>query len=498
MSSIPVPVNKLPIATKFAYGIGQVAEGIKSRGFDYFAFFYFTQVLGLSGSLAGIAVAIALIFDAVTDPVAGHLSDNWNSRLGRRHPFMYAAALPMALSWYMLFFPPEGLGQAGLFIWFLSFAVLVRGSMTLYHVPHMALGAELSDDYAERTSVVQYRTFCGMVGGLGIIGFGIYFFFPESPEFSNGMLNPAGYPAFALFSALVMFFTIWYSAFGTRREIPHLPKPPADAAPFSIRDTAREFALAWRNHSFRALFLGFSLFAISISIGTTLGTHMNVFFWGFDTTQISMLVAPIALGFVVGVVISGRLHMRFDKKPSLITAALLSGFIGQTAVVLRLADLLPANGEAGLFEIIFGLQLLLGVAAGIGYTSAGSMMADVAHDQFMQTGRNQQGILFAAVAFSSKVGSAGGHLLAGVGIDLISFPLQEDPVQVAPYLVMRLGLLSLLAAPLTLTGVYAYTRYRISRESYEASIKSLPAARAVEPDPAAARDGAATVSISTR
>ena len=91
-------MHRLNLRTKFAYGVGQVAEGIKSRGFDYIAFFYFTQVLGLAGSLAGIAVAIALVFDAVTDPVAGHLSDNWKSRLGRRHPFMYAAALPLAVA----------------------------------------------------------------------------------------------------------------------------------------------------------------------------------------------------------------------------------------------------------------------------------------------------------------------------------------------------------------------------------------------------------------
>ena len=139
-------VQTLPVTTKFAYGIGQVAEGIQSRGFDYFAFFYFTQVLGLAGSLAGLAVAIALIFDAVTDPVAGHLSDNWRSRLGRRHPFMYASALPLGVFWCLLYFPPTGLGQTGLFLWLLGVALLVRAAMTLYHVPHMALGAELSDD----------------------------------------------------------------------------------------------------------------------------------------------------------------------------------------------------------------------------------------------------------------------------------------------------------------------------------------------------------------
>ncbi len=466
-------MHRLPLTTKFAYGLGQIGEGIKSRGFDYIAFFYFTQVLGLTGALAGAAVAIALVFDAVTDPVAGHLSDNWRSRRGRRHPFMYAAALPLGLFWYLLFFPPEGLGQIGLFAWFLAFAVLVRSSMTLYHVPHMALGAELSDDYAERTSVVQWRTFSGMVGGLGVIGFGIWYFFPPTAEHDNGLLDPAGYPAFAAFSAFLMFFTIWYSAWGTRKEIPRLPGPPDEPEPFSLAATYAEFRLAWQNPSFRSLFVGFSLFAISISIGTTLSTHLNVFYWGFGTGQISTLIAPTALGFVIGVAACGVLHRRFDKKPTLIAACIVSGVLGHLGVLARMAGWMPPNGSALLFQIIFALLFGVGIAAGIGYTSAGSMMADVAQDQFLRTGRNQQGILFAAVAFSGKLGSAGGHLMAGVGISLIAFPLQSEPGEIASGLILRLGLLSLAAAPVAAAGIWAYTSYRIDRVSYEASMREL-------------------------
>ena len=105
-----------------------------------------------------------------------------------------------------------------------------------------------------------------------------------------------------------------------------------------------------------------------------------------------------------------------------------------------------------------------------------ALATDAAHDQFLRTGRKPQGILFAAVALSGKLGSAGGHFLAGVGIDLIHFPLQSDPGQVAPHLIARLGLLSLLAAPLVLAGVYAFVRYRISRASYEAARRSPAAA----------------------
>ena len=95
----------LSFAVKLNFGIGQIAEGLKTCVFSTFLLFYYNQVLGLSGTLAGLAITIALLFDAVTDPVAGSVSDRWQSPLGRRHPFMYASAIPLAISFILLFSP---------------------------------------------------------------------------------------------------------------------------------------------------------------------------------------------------------------------------------------------------------------------------------------------------------------------------------------------------------------------------------------------------------
>ena len=143
-----------------------MAEGVKTCSFSAFLLFYYNQVLGLSGDLAGAAIALALIFDAVTDPIAGSVSDRWRGPRGRRHPFMYASAAPLGVSFFLLFAPwvrVDEVGQSGLFAWMLLATILTRASMTLYHVPHMALGAELSEDYDERTLLVAIRHFfrCG-------------------------------------------------------------------------------------------------------------------------------------------------------------------------------------------------------------------------------------------------------------------------------------------------------------------------------------------------
>ena len=468
-------MNKVSLQTKFAYGLGQIAEQVKNQGFNAFLFFYFTQVLGLSGSLAGAAVLIALIFDAITDPIAGSLSDNWKSPRGRRHPFMYAAAVPLGFFWYLLFIPPSGLGQAGLFLWLTTFAILVRGAMTLYHVPHLALGAELSNDYLERTSIVTWRTLLAVGGGVAVSVISYPLFFPETDAYANGMLNPSGYPHFALFGAALMIATIWYSAWGTRSEIPRLPKAPENPEPFSFGRIFEEFKIAWENVSFRSVFIGFTFFGVFIGVMTTLGTHLNVFFWGFSVAQLSMLFIPTAIGFVIGVAISRKLHERFDKKPTLVVGAGVSAIFGSLAVIARLLGLMPSPGSEAVFPIVLGLLSIVGIVAGVGYTSAGSMMADVAQDMYARTGRAQQGILFAAVAFAGKVGSAGGHFVAGVGIDLIDFPLKADPTEIAPYLITRLGLLSLISFPVSIAAVWSYGRYEISRASYEANAESSDA-----------------------
>ncbi len=93
-ASVADDTKALSFGLKFWYGLGQLAEGVKNTAFSFFLVFYFNQVLGLSGTLSGTAIFIALVFDAVSDPVAGSLSDRLRSRWGRRHPFMYASAAP--------------------------------------------------------------------------------------------------------------------------------------------------------------------------------------------------------------------------------------------------------------------------------------------------------------------------------------------------------------------------------------------------------------------
>ncbi|MDX1736208.1 MAG: MFS transporter, partial [Halioglobus sp.] len=166
-----MPETAPPLSRRhnLAYGLGQFAWASKDVCFHYFLFFYYTQYLGLSASLAGLAAMLALIADGISDPLIGSISDNLRSRRwGRRHPFMLAAIVPYCLALVCMFNPPGELSEGQLFAWYLVFAITVRTLLKLFTVPHMALGAELTADYGERTTVATYRNTLGYIGGLTI------------------------------------------------------------------------------------------------------------------------------------------------------------------------------------------------------------------------------------------------------------------------------------------------------------------------------------------
>ena len=107
---------------------------------------FYNQVLGVSAALCGTAFFIASVVDGISDPLVGGLSDSVQTRWGRRHPLMFGAAFPLGLCFYLMYQPPDGLSEQGLFWWFTLTMVGVRIAKTFYAVPHAALGAELTDN----------------------------------------------------------------------------------------------------------------------------------------------------------------------------------------------------------------------------------------------------------------------------------------------------------------------------------------------------------------
>src|SRR5215831_17116968 len=190
---------------KLWYAVGQTGQSVTDFGFGTLLFIYYNQVLGLSGSYTGLGVAIALFFDALVDPAVGSWSDGFQSKKwGRRHLFMAASIVPLGLLFFGLFWPPNGMTQWQLFLWFTLFSILLRVALTFFNVPYLSLGAEFSQNYQERTQIVAVRIFAGALSILGITLIGWNFFFVSSPADPTPQLTRAPYFSYAIASSLVL------------------------------------------------------------------------------------------------------------------------------------------------------------------------------------------------------------------------------------------------------------------------------------------------------
>ena len=470
--------KKLSVLAKTAYGVGQLAEGLKNSSFELFVFFYYNQVLGLSGTLTGLATLIALGFDSVTDPMTGSISDSFRHRWGRRHPFIYAAAVPLGVAFALLFRPPAGMGDVGLFLWLAVFSVLTRTAMTVYHVPHLALGAELSDDYRERTTIVAYRTLFQVIGAAiaAIVGLGV--FFAATPQYPSGQLNPAAYPPYAVFCGVVMVFTVIASAAGTHRRIPLLRQPDHEPEPFSLGRVWGELGEALSNESFRALFVGIVIFFVMRGVQTSLGLHMVTYFWGLTTKEILGINMILIAGLIVGVPFWTIVARGLDKKPTFLLGVGCFTLFNSAPPLLRIAGWFPQHIAPEYVPLLLALGFLAAFGGAAGLVTAGSMMADIADEHELRTGRRQEGIFFGALAFAGKSASGFGHQIAGLGIDAIGFPTHAVPGQVPHEVIDRLGILfGPGIAIFAVIAIFVIARYRLDRSAHQRIVEKLEARR---------------------
>lgn len=459
--------GKVPRALKFGYALGAAAETIISVAFNAFNFFFYTNILGIPGTLAGLAITIALVFDAISDPVVGAWSDRWRSKLGRRHPFMLTAPIPVMVSLYFVYSPPENLETFGLFVWLTVLTVIMRSSMTLYHVPHLALGAELSADFTERTRIMSLNTLIGAVGGYGIAFYAYAQFFAASPGYPNGMLNPAAYHQLAVWAAGIGGSIMVLTTITTMTVIPRLPPLHKDIAPFSFTVFISDFQSALKNRNYLLLLVGYLLLSATIGLRETINIHVNTYYWELIPAEIKYFTIFGVLGPIIGFMLSAPLHNKFEKKPVLVACLVTFLMITTTPILLRMTGLFPANDSPLFVPTLLTFYVMTIAVASILLISAMSALADVADEHELETGRRQEGIFYSARSFFGKASSGFGHLLAGIAIDVIEFPVNAQPGTVDSHTIFQLGLVD---GPLAVIpgciAIYFYMKFGITRKRH--------------------------------
>ena len=467
-------MNQVSWRIRLAFGVGQLPEGIKSAAFGFFLLFYYNQVLGLSGTLSGIAIFIAMLVDAVSDPMVGALSDSTRSRWGRRHPYMYASAIPFALSFYFLFVPMDGLSEMGLFWWLTIFSILTRTFMTFYSVPHMSLGAELTSDYDERTLLSSLRMVLQLVGMFGVLIGGPILFFGATEEFDNGQLNPDAYPPFALAAFFVMVIGVWLSALGTHSHIRYLPQA-AEGARFSPLSVIKDLIQAFKIRAFSAVVSASIIAGMNQGMLQALIIYTSTYFFELTPTQLTFQFAGGVVGVVTGSALTRPLSNFVREKRNLyILGYAWYALFNSYVIILRLLDLLPDNGHPMIAPLYIISGTISGIGLGVAIPLGASMIADITDEHERRYGNRQEGIYYAAASFAGKAIGGSGAILAGLIIDFAGIPQGADPSTVAPEAVARFGwALGPSVLIMTAMAIGCITFYNISRADHAGILREI-------------------------
>ena len=408
--------SALPLSLKAAYASGQLVELIVGSMLNVFVLFYVTAVCGLPGGLAGVALGAGLVVDAVIDPLIGSVSDGWRSRFGRRAPFMAAGLLPILISFNLLFSLPSTLSDISLFLWLMLLSVSLRISLSLFSLPYQALGAELSDDYTERSSIAAWRWGIGILGTVAVIvlGYGVFLSGP------GGMSHRAGYLQLTLVlsgmlvcGALVAILT----GLATRQRQHATPAPTAPL----LRRLPREVGEVFRNPTFRILFFSSLLFNIATGVNQALALHIGTFFWRLTSAQLQLLALAAVVGLVFGAPIASLLVPRIEKRTMLLIGMAGMALCNAGPTTLRLLGLLAVTGPE--LTLVLAVTAMTGGALmALSIITFLSIMADAADEHEHLFGARREGLYFAGWSFAGKAASGAGVLIAGVVLQLIRFP----------------------------------------------------------------------------
>lgn len=478
-ASASPPAPKLGLPTMMSYGVGSVSFGIASQALSAAVLqLYFNQVIGLPAIWVGAAIMASLVVDAFIDPLIGRWSDNFRSPMGRRHPFMYAAAGPTALAFFFLWNPPHNLTQAGQFAFMIGMLIAVRLSISLYEIPSTALAPELAPDYDRRTTLLAYRYFFGIVGG-AVITFLLYqVFLRQDADNPLGVLNPEGYARFGAFASVVMAVCILASTAATHRRASRLHQAPVRNV--SVRQAVAEIADNLSNPSMMVLMLAGLIGGVSLGLTSGLSTYFYIHFWGLQPQQVSYIVAGGLVASLIGVTMAPLLSRQMGKKRTMLGLFAVSLIASLIPISLRLLDLMPPNGTPLLLWLLIGDYVITTSLGLMGFIVVTSMVADVVEDNAVRTGHRSEGLLFAANSLLQKCTVGIGAFLAGALLSLVKFPTHAVQGTVDPELMRTLAVAYLpIVATLSGASIAVLSLYRIDRATHERNLITLSQAAAL-------------------
>ena len=406
--------------------------------------YFYTDRKGLSPSLAGLAFFIALVLDAVTDPLVGNISDRARFRSGRRRPF-FITAIPMAICYFLLLAPPPL--KAGLFAWFLGFYFLMLTSRKFYETAYGALMPELTLDYDERTKLSTFRQLFATFGDIS----GAMLPFAATYLFARGL----DFKITGAVCAIVVGGGALLAYVGLRE------RPEFGTLESSRLGASMKSALA--NRPFVILLLATTFAVMAINIPTVLLRFLAKY-WFHDENAAARWLIWYFAGSMISYPFWFRVTVKIEKKPAFVVAMICNA-LGSLAFLL-----LTPHSTFG----VYGLMFFSGFSAiGIWVTQMAAS-ADVIEWDEERTGQRQEGAYAGLTSMSIKVSIAITMLLVGPMMTWVGYA--PGARNLIPSAANNLRLLFAIApAAIYFLSAAVFSRYPITREAHRQMRERLAA-----------------------
>jgi GPH family glycoside/pentoside/hexuronide:cation symporter len=446
--SEPAVESRVPLSTILAYNAPALGLGFMFFLVSLYMMKFSTDVLLIAPAAIGMIFGVSRLWDAISDPIAGYFSDRTHSRLGRRRPWILAAIVPIAASYILMWNPPARLEGGPLILWM---AVAVFGfytAMTIMVVPHASLGAELTQNYHERTRIFGFRhIFWGGGSLLSLVG--MFLLIRSSAPRQTAL-------QITLLVSIVTAMLILLAVVRLR-ERPEYQGRGAEHAYSAYRDVLR-------NPHARKLLATFLIENIGVSSLATMTPYVVEYIVKRPELT-AVFISCYMIPSLVSVPLWIRLSRRFGKKPVWIFAMLLTGcsFGGMFFM---------SEGTVALVAI---LTTLAGIGGGCGPVIAPSVQADVIdYDEYV-TGERKEGAYFASFNFMFK-GAAGLTLmLTGFVLSLSGFvPNQEQTETVQLILRIQFAIFPLVCYAI---GATILSRFALDEREHGRILEEMASAR---------------------
>lgn len=436
----------LSLGVKLGFGVGDLGGNLFFTAMGFWSLNYLTDTVGIAAVAAGSAIMAGKVWDAVTDPVMGFISDRTRSRWGRRRPYFLFGALPLLLSMWYFFSAPRFDTALGAFLWATLILCLLNTAYTVVNIPYSSLTPELTKDYRERMTLNGYRFSFSVIGT--ILGAAIVL-----PILNLvGADRHAGFSVVGLVFGLVMAVTILITFFSVR-------EPDHSLEPIPKEGFFETFLVVFKNRTYVRILLVYACNLTGITfVQTILVYYFKYLYKNESKTTLAMILLLITA--MVCIPISVVIAKKIGKK-RMYQIALGILAVGCMAI-FSLGHILGMG-------FTFAVMVISGVGIGLSYVPPFSMLPDVVEVDSIESGKRKEGAYYGMWTFVSKLGVALAPALSGLFLGLSGFV--PDATQSSSTIFAIRLIIGPIPALIFIVGIIIVNRYPLDEKTYEALVE---------------------------